>query len=269
MATLTGQQIKDTYDGLLKLNDSTTGITNSLQAITDGLGNDTGSKIATNLFTAPNQIAFYQNQQTQQFGGWGATNTVATIPGAGSQNAYLLFSYFYDAGVQSYSAITVNVTQATSTSDVVELLFYDLQWVDDYGQFPCNQIMSGITLPVSSTGFQTITLPSTLSFSGKGGGFYAVVWKLTNGGSAPTIRYSTAVFNVLNQSYLWHLGFVRNNAGTSYISANRASLYNGSIWYWFNNQTTPQTITAADVVSRFSNTVTSGQVLGFNLHIIK
>ena len=47
MSALTGNQIKDTYQGLLKLADSTTGITSSFQAVQDGLGNDTGLRIAT------------------------------------------------------------------------------------------------------------------------------------------------------------------------------------------------------------------------------
>lgn len=268
MATLTGQQINNTYDGLLKLSNSTTGITNSLQAIEDGLGNDTGSKIATNLFTAPNQIAFYQNQQKQQFYGLGATSAAGALPGATSQNN-LIYTYFYDNGVHSYSAITVNVSTITSTADNVELLFYDLQFVDDYGQMPNNLIMSGITLPVSSLGFQTITLPSTLSFSGKGGGYYAAVLKITNGGVTPTIRYTTQVFAINNQSYLWHLGIVRNSAGTNYQTGNRAATFSNSSWYFLSGQTTPQVITSTDAVSRFLTTVTSGQVLGFNLHVIK
>ena len=41
MATLTGQKIKDTYDGLLKIDDSSIGLpTNGKIVITDGLGND-------------------------------------------------------------------------------------------------------------------------------------------------------------------------------------------------------------------------------------
>ena len=47
MGTLSGQSISDTYDGLLKLEDSTTGITSTYQQIQDGLGNDTNTKIST------------------------------------------------------------------------------------------------------------------------------------------------------------------------------------------------------------------------------
>lgn len=268
MATLTGQQIKDTYDGLLKLNDSTTGITNSLQAITDGLGNNTGSKISTNYFTAPNQLAFYHNIQQSQYGGLGCTNTVGAAMVSGAQSN-LLWNYFYDAGVASYSAITVFVNTFTTTSDVVETLFYDLQFVDEYGLFPCNQIMSGITIPTGSNGFQTVTLPSTLSFSGKGGGFYAVVVKITNAGVTPTIRFGGQVFSINNQSFLTQMGIVRNNGGTSFQAGNRTTLPNGQNWFYLTNQTTPQTITAADVATRFNTNTFSQPVMGFNLHTIR
>lgn len=46
MATLTGQKIKDTYDGLLKTTDSTTGLpATGKSVIQDGLGNDSALKL--------------------------------------------------------------------------------------------------------------------------------------------------------------------------------------------------------------------------------
>ena len=46
MATLTGQKIKDTYDGLLKTTDSTTGLpATGKTVIQDGLGNDSALKL--------------------------------------------------------------------------------------------------------------------------------------------------------------------------------------------------------------------------------
>ena len=41
MSALTGNNVKDTYQGLLKLANSTTGITSVAQSIQDGLGNNT------------------------------------------------------------------------------------------------------------------------------------------------------------------------------------------------------------------------------------
>ncbi len=54
MPTLSGQTIQSTYQGLLKLANSTSGITSTPQQIQDGLGNDTGTRIATNFLSAPN-----------------------------------------------------------------------------------------------------------------------------------------------------------------------------------------------------------------------
>jgi hypothetical protein len=267
MATLSGQSIQNTYDGLLKLADSTTGITSTLQAIEDGLGNNTGARIATNQFTAPNVYGMYHNNLKPQYMGTGFLPTGTYTPGAGSQGQ-LIFGYFYDTGVHSYSAVTVNVTTQTSTSDTLELLFYDLQFVNDYGAFPRNQIMSGITLDTTPTGLRTTVLPSTLSFSGQGGGFYAFVLKYGNAGNVtPTVRYATAAQQNFNpNAYL--LGNVRNSANTGLIVANRAQTYAGSTGYWFSTQATPATITEADVASRFSTTVIAGQ-FGFALHTIK
>lgn len=46
MATLTGERIKDTYDGLLKLEDSQA-ITSSSKVVTDGLGNTSALSVST------------------------------------------------------------------------------------------------------------------------------------------------------------------------------------------------------------------------------
>ena len=64
------------------------------------------------------------------------------------------------------------------------------------------------------------------------------------------------------------LGNVRNNANTGIVVANRGGGYSGSITYWFTNQTTPLTITEADVASRFNTTTVAAQ-FGFALNVIK
>jgi hypothetical protein len=70
MSNLTGQQIKDTYEGLLNLQDSTTGITNSFQAIQDGLGNDTGAQIKQDGFYSNNLSAGTYNDIFEYPGRW-------------------------------------------------------------------------------------------------------------------------------------------------------------------------------------------------------
>jgi hypothetical protein len=105
MSNLTGQQIQNTYDGLLNLQDSTNGITSTLQPIQDGLGNNTGARIATNFFTAPNVPNLNMNLIPDYMGcGAGAGVGIAQSPN--SQNR-LQYNIFYDNGVASYSAITI------------------------------------------------------------------------------------------------------------------------------------------------------------------
>lgn len=266
MANLTGQQIKDTYPGVLNLNTATTGITSTYQQITDGLGNNTNTRISTLGILSPNVVGMYTNNYKPDSMGTGYLPTGAYAPGAGSQSN-LIFGYFYDPGVHAYSSITTNITTQTTTADSLEFLFYDLQFVKDYGAFPRAQIMSGITVDTTPTGQRTNTLPSTLSFSGTGAGFYAFVLKYTNTGATPSVRYATAAQSVLNpMAYL--LGNVRNNPGTGVILANRAQTYGGATGYWFSNQTTPALITEADVATRFNTTVVAGQ-FGFALNVIK
>jgi predicted carbohydrate-binding protein with CBM5 and CBM33 domain len=162
----------------------------------------------------------------------------------------------------------MNVTTITSTSDTVEILFYDLQQVSQYGLYPRNQVMSGITIPTGTSGYTTVTLPSTLSFSGTGGGFYAFMVKYQNANVAPTVRFGLGLINTNNQAFIYSFGYVRNNGGTAFLVGNRAGSYSGAQTYWFSNQTTPATITAADVASRFNTTFLSNQP-GFNLNVIK
>ena len=268
MSNLTGQQINQTYPGLLNLQDATSGITSDFQQIQDGLGNNTNSRISTSGMVIPNIMGMNINSFVPDAVGTGVSQTVGYYTGNGSQNN-LTWGLWYDTGVHSYSSITVNLSTVTTTSDVVELYFYDLQYVNQYGIFPRNLIMSGITLPVSApTGIKTVSLPSTLSFSGLGGGYYAYVLKITNGGVNPTVRYNTALYGTNNQAFNIPLGIVRNNAGNGFNIANRAITYAGNINYYITNQTTPATFTQADIISRFNSGSINNQ-FGFNLNVIK
>lgn len=266
MGTLTGQQINNTYDGLLKLSDSTTGITSSLQAVEDGLGNNTGTRIATNLLTAPNVITTYNANIKPDFMGNGASAAGAYNPGSGSQ-ANMVMWYFYDTGVHDYSAVTVYINTITSSSDVVNLYFYDLQYVNQYGFYPKDLIMSGMSLPVSSTGFQSVATPSTLSFSGYGGGYFCYILTYRNGGVAPTVRYSTPVFTINNQSLGQTMGLVRNNANTGHQAGQRISTTTGQNAVWLTGDPLPS-FTPADIISKINNTTTTN-AFGFSLNVIK
>ena len=185
MGTLTGQQINNTYDGLLKLADSTTGITTNLQAIEDGLGNNTGLRIATNQLEGDGLYTFVPLKGAYYGSGYVATN--AAQFGAGTQNV-IIASPFYDNGNYSYSAISFYTTTATSTSDTFEAALYTSQIINPFGLYPHTPIVSGITASTTSIGQKTYTFPTDISFSGYGAGIYWLVYKISNGGVQPTWR---------------------------------------------------------------------------------
>lgn len=267
MANLSGQTIQSTYPGLLNLNTATTGITSSYQQITDGFGNNTNTRISTSGITSPTTLGMYHQVYKPDSLGTGA-GTGAVTPGAGSQSN-LLFGFFYDTGQFAYSSMTVYLNTATSTADNVEFLIYDLQQVLNYGLFPKNQIISGVSLTTSgAVGFYTTTFSSALSMSGTGEGYYAYVLKYTNTGATPSVRLGNALLAVNNQAFLNTFGIVRNNAGTGFLVGNRAQTVTGANLFWLTNQTTPAVITEADVASRFNTTVVSAQ-FGFNLNVIR
>lgn len=264
MSSLSGQSIQSTYQGLLKLSNSTTGITTSFQNIEDGLGNNTGSRIGTNIFSAPNVAQSYMANFKVDHMGNGAQNASAGSLGA-VQNAYTFFGYFYDPGVYSYSSITMNVSQVTTTTDTVNMYFYDLQWVNFYGFYPKTLVMSGITLNTSPLGFFTVNLPSHLSFSGTGGGYYAYALHVTNSGVTPTVRYTTPIITpVVNSSLATYFGFCRNNAGTTYGIANRIN--NISVMNWLNG-VPKESYSSSDITSQFTTNQSNAQ--GFLLNVVR
>jgi hypothetical protein len=186
MGTLSGQTISNTYDGLLKLEDSTAGITSSLQYVQDGLGNNSGIRIAENqLFHR--QLTYTDNFKPD-YGGTGfGTGTGPTTP-AGIQNK-LGHTIMYDKGLYTYSSVTYHLSTATSTGDVVNVAFYDAQFINGYGLAPKDLIMSGITLTsTGSTGIIETALPSNLTFTA-GSQYYFICYIISNSGVTPTVQY--------------------------------------------------------------------------------
>jgi hypothetical protein len=268
MGTLTGQQINQTYDGLLKLADSTTGITSSLQSIQDGLGNDTGSRIGTNYFTAPNVPNLNFNLKPD-FAGTGFNTGAGSIFGATTQNK-TLYTMFYDSGNYAYSAVTYNLGTLSSTSDVVSMAFYSMQMVPQYGIAPKDLIMSGITLESrapSTTGVKTTLLPSTLSFTATGGGFYIAAINISNGGVTPTVRYGSGVFTIYNQSFGLGLGLFLNAAGTTTNVGSRAGSITNSNSLLPLNLPFQTSYTDTDIRSNLENLNTTFP--GFGLNVIR
>ena len=185
MANLSGQTIQSTYPGLLNLNTATSGITNSFQSITDGLGNDTGIQIKTNYLAAPNNISFPRYKNT--YGGNGTNIAAGQQYSSGMQNI-ILATPFYDSGFFSYSAATIRVVSATTSSDTLEFGIYTSQLIPDEGLYPDVPIITGLTASTTTTGNKTVVFPSNISMSGYGGGIYFIVWKVSNGGVQPTFR---------------------------------------------------------------------------------
>ena len=264
MSTLTGQQINLTYPGLLNLETSTTGITSNPQQIQDGLGNNTGIKIATNYLTAPNVLGI-QDYKADYYGlGFTAS---ANPPVAASQNI-IIGQPFYDNGSYDYSAITYNIISATTSSDVLTCGFYSSQYVDGVGLAPSVLIQSGITLTTNSTGVKTTTLPSTLSFSGYGPGYYWWMYKISNAGLTPTVRPTASSGGFLSSAIMFpKLGFTFTPAGTS-ISTPIKSISPGSPIIAYSGLTNFQTSYSSADVMTFSTTV-QPTVIGMALNTIK
>lgn len=193
MATLSGNSIQNTYDGLLKLDDSTSGITTSFQDITDGLGNPTGLKIKENFFQSPNM--FSQEQFKYQYYGSGWQEFGVFVP---SQSLYggstrKAFQYAVDLGYYSYSAITLHLSVNTINNELMQLCFYDAQLVPSIGLLPKNKLTDVITLNnTGATGQQTYIFSTPLTLQP---GFYFVVWTAFNNtspNSALTSRYRSS-----------------------------------------------------------------------------
>ena len=263
MAILTNERIKDTYYGLLNLATSTTGITSTFQQIQDGLGNNTNTRISTSGIVSPNIVNM--NNLKPDYGGLGFVAGTGTANQASTQNR-TLYATFYDPGVNSYSAITYNVGTITSTSDVVTMAIYSLQLVPGIGIAPKDLIMSGVTMISNSTGVKTTSLPSTLSFSGTGGGFYIVAYYVSNASVTPTVRYTTGSLTTQNQSYATSLGVYLNAAGTG----SQIGQKYGTIGSFLNVLNLPfqTSYSQSDITTNYVTSITTQPMWGVGLNTI-
>lgn len=267
MSALSPQQINQSYQGLLKLSDSTTGITSTLQAVEDGLGNDTGLNIATNRLEGGNLFNLYRPSTIPQYFGNGITAVSQNNPGAIGNT--LIAGLFYDNGIHSYSAITVNVTNLEASSSI-EVAFYNTQYLDTYGYAPYQKLVTEVSIDTTSTGIKTISFPTPLSFSGTGPGVYYVVFKYNSTGSA-TQRLSgnpnTNVPSAMNWMIISNLGIVFNTAATSAQNAFRVNSTSGLVAVVnYNTASFPTTWTSTEL-----NTITSvaSSLPGFLLNTIR
>lgn len=268
MANLTGQQIKDTYPGLLNLNIATTGITSTAQVITDGLGNNTGTLIGTNMLFNPSIAGMNMKGVIPDNNGPGF-NSSASVPPTGNTNNNVYFFPFYDLGYLSYSAITTVLTTATSSSDVMNMYIYNSQYLTGgYGVMPYQQIYSGTTLPTTgglNVG-RTTSLTGTTSFSGSGPGIYYLAVNITNAGVTPTFRYGAA--GTAQNSILLMMGAffgATQGAGTTLLSAG-SSKANFATPVNLNNGV-KATYTSSDITTGYSTV--SVPVMGFVLNTVR
>jgi hypothetical protein len=260
MSTLTGNQIKNTYQGLLKLDDSSTGITQNLQAIQDGLGNNTGLRIATDQLEVPNIQSFVSLKG--QYYGSGFQATATSQMAAGTQNV-IIAAPFIDKGLYSFSALTYHLVSGTSTSDTCEAAIYTSQLINPNGLFPSEPIISGLTITTTgSTGQKTVVFPSNISMSGYGGGVYWVVFKVSNAGVQPTVRFGAGAVGVIGNIY----GQIAAITTNTYTQSQRLS---SGAWQVFSGQTTFDNPFGTDLASK--QTLTSsinGSNLGILLHTV-
>jgi hypothetical protein len=263
MSNLTGQAIQNTYPGLLNLETATTGITSTYQQIQDGLGNNTNTRISTSGIISPNIVGM--NNLKPDYGGLGFSVNAST-PVATTQNK-VIYELFYDPGIYSYSAISYSVGSATTTNDVITMAFYTLQQVPLYGVAPSTLIQSGITLTTNSTGVKTTTLPSTLSFSGTGGGWYVAAFIISNSGTTPTTRLTTPTQTTTNQSYTTTWGQYLTAAGTSTNTGSRITSIAATTLLTLNLSAFQTSFSQSDISTNLLTT-TIGGGFGFGLKTI-
>ena len=267
MSSLTSSQINQSYQGLLKLADSTTGITSSLQSVQDGLGNDTGLNIAENRLEGANLFNIYRPSTTPKYfgNGVGAQQT----PPANTAN-FILTTMFYDNGQYSYSALTSSCT-VLGTGESVDIAFYNTQYLEGYGYVPYQKLTSTFNIDATSTGLKTVTFGTPLSFSGTGPGFYFAVAKINSGGVTPTSRFAGPAFNFNTYSAFltpFLLGYNASTGGANFTAPFQSIGSTIPAVQSFNTSTFPTTWTSTEL-SLLQLTSASNFIPGFVLHTIR
>jgi len=84
MSALTGNNVKDTYQGLLKLANSYTGVTGTLQYVQDGLGNNIPLQASNDTINFTGNLLLNGSPITGQTGSSGTSGTSGTSGQAGS-----------------------------------------------------------------------------------------------------------------------------------------------------------------------------------------
>jgi len=268
MSTLLNQQINNTYQGLIKLADSTTGVTSNLQSVQDGLGNDLPFSVSNNQFK-PNVGWSVPKYGIGDFYGVGLT-AAATAPVANTQN-HLIATAFYDSGELSYSAISYNLITATTTSDVVNISFYSTQWIDGIGLCPKDVVLSGLTWQTSGPGVKTDTFATPLSFSAYGPGIYWIVYQISNANVTPSVRYvnyPTVTTNLLSQTLANNFGFIQAPGSNVYGAPFKVSA-TGTVQLTIAYPTTTYPNPFTSTIANTATSLGAVATFGFILHTTK
>lgn len=267
MSNLTSLNINQSFQGLINLSDSTTGITSTPQQLQDGLGNDTGIKIATNRLEGGNIYNVYRAGIAQYYGTGFFQNTPSTPTNAGN---ILSNQVFYDNGLYSYSAISI-YCHTLAAGESVDIAFYNAQYLETYGYVPYQKLVAEVNIPLTSTGIKTASFATPLTFSATGAGVYWIVCKF-NGAATPVARttpipsgirqFCDTLTNSMN-------GIVYNVAGTipAFFAQNTTTATNPQTWQ-YNTGTFPTTWTSTEL-NLLSSTLGASYNPGFILHTIR
>lgn len=258
MSSLSGQTIQSTYPSLLKLADSTSGITSVYQQIQDGLGNDIGVELKDGYILDNHHYSKTNFKPTSLGAPQISSSTTQYV---GMQNILLAIPV-YDDGVYVYSSITIDIKTGTTSSDVITAAFYDSQ-MSSKGLMPRNVIMSGITIP-STRAVHTVTLPSDLSFSASPGiNYFGFI--INNAGVSPTVRFSETGQNNLGDILQMSYGFEFQNQGAqSYTMASTTDTATAMVA--FSGFTSfPTIITEGDILTKQRNQTFIGFGISLNL----
>jgi len=265
MSSLTNTQINNTYPSLLKLSNSTTGITSTTQSVEDGLGGDTGLKIKQDYLGGSSLLPF-KKQDTEYTMGYGigtVTSGAGTAFPAGSHN--LTFGqFYYDRGHITYSAFSYTLGTASSTNDVIEMGLYTTEY-SAYGLVPKDQIgtwtLSGTD--VTTPGFLKKVLPSNITLDE--GGIYYVMYVITNPTLVtPTVRFrASQLSNQIGAFAAIFCGWALDSTNNAYLNTIKGptSLSQGNVYFQGISGPLPSSYNAAS----FNGTVSSSgaPVVGF------
>jgi hypothetical protein len=213
MSSLSNQQINQSYQGLIKLENSTSGITQNLQSVQDGLGNDTGVRMGLNFFESPSQLTFQPLPRSH--GGIGVTDFGV---GGTNTNVNKLHGHFFFAQAgETYTGLTIGIGTVAAGDDSLEFAIYTIgKGSPTSGIAPKDLLMSGMTLStaqLSTTGFKTMTFPTPLTFPYSGVYFLGC---LIQSSGTPAVRTRGVNANVLtaNSTTMSNMyGFVLGQQG--------------------------------------------------------